>query len=216
MAVRFTASLNKEFIDLTKKWQKVSGTAYYKVFQSGFAEITKDFRREMGVAYANQGTPRYKWPPNEPRYALSKGNQPPGVRTGAVRQNLVTGKGRGAMARATSTTLRLGTTLRHANFGAVGRRDPTYGVKINQRTHVYRKRRLGRNIVGRVQKRKIPVRDPLLQVYNQSHRKLRLPVARRWRGYLAAPLYRAMLSPRKGSFSIETDFRSRRARERAS
>ena len=187
MAILFNISFEGQLLDLVRIDTRIQ---HNNILRPALQNIAEDFRFHMRRAYKRSGTPGYKWPANSPRYVANdklKGGNPPGVRTGAVRRSFITGKGRGSVEEYGSDNLRIGTSLKYANFSAAGPRRPRRGLVLDTQTQVFRG--------GEVRARRVPVRDPLLQVFTLRTRKLRKPIQKRWEGYLLEPIKELIENP---------------------
>ena len=204
MAILFNMEVTGHFRDLLR----VDVALDRGAVRTALEEVAEDFRFEMRKAYKRSGTPGYKWPENNlkyRRYDKRKGNNPPGVRTGAVRRNFTAGQGRGAVEEYSGNQLRVGTSLNYANFSAAGPRRPRRGVTVDQFSQVFRR--------GEVRGRRIPVRDPLLQIYTHRTRKIRKPIQRRWESYVVEQLKGIIENPISVTFT-RPNRRSRRIQRR--
>lgn len=187
MAILFNIEFRGQIPDLTRIDTKIQQSG---ILLPALHDIADDFRLYMRKAYKRSGTPGYRWPANDPRYIANdpfKGGNPPGVRTGAVRRSFTVGKGRGSVEEYGPDSLRIGTSLKYANFSAAGPRRPRRGVTVDTQTQVFRG--------GQVRGRRIPVRDPLLQVFTIKTRKLRKPIKTKWEGYLLEPIKELIENP---------------------
>ena len=187
MAILFNIEFKGQIPDLVNIDTNITKN---NILRPALEDIAHDFRFEMRKAYKRSGTPGYKWPANSARYLAHdrlKGGNPPGVRTGAVRRSFTIGKGRGSVEEYGPTNLRIGTSLKYANFSAAGPRRPRRGLVIDTQTQVFRG--------GQVRGRRVPVRDPLLQVFTLRTRKLRKPIQTRWENYLLEPIKELIENP---------------------
>ena len=175
------------FVDFTGPLQDVARSDLALssgALRPAMRRIASDYHNIMIETYKKQRTPGYRWPKNSPlylKYDKLKNNNPPGVRTGAVRRAHTTGRGPGAVERIENNRVTLGTSLNYANFSAAGQRKPRgAGRRIDQFTETLDRSRQRRGI----RRRKIPVRDPLLALYTPATRNLRKRIRERWEGYI--------------------------------
>lgn len=170
-------------------------------YERGYEKIVEDFHKEMKKVYKNVGTPGYKWPANNPsyiKYDKRKRGKPPGVRTGLVMRDYTAGP-----RPAKGNKIELGTKILYANFSAVGANRPRVNVRVDPFIEVFRKKR---GEAGGVRDRRVPVRDPLLQVFSPKIRKLRRRIANKWQGFMADAV--------ADRLSDQLGFRVKRARRR--
>ena len=187
MAIQFNIEFRGQIPDLAKIDTNIQQSG---ILRPALQRIAEDFRVHMRKAYKRSGTPGYRWPANSPIYIANdrfKGGSPPGVRTGAVKRSFTTGKGRGSVEEYGPDSLRIGTSLKYANFSAAGPRRPRRGVTVDTLSEVFRG--------GQKRGRRIPVRDPLLQVFTIKTRKLRKPIQTKWEGFLLQPIIELIENP---------------------
>ena len=202
MSINFHIDIEGQLSDLLKIDVAIEDS---NAMQNALERIADDFRAEMKKAYKKGGTPGYRWPPNAPgylRYDKTKRGNPPGVRTGAVRRAFTLGKGSGAVESYEGSNLEIGTSIKYANFSAAGPRRPRRGVVVNQLSQVYRR--------GRVQGRRVPVRDPLLQLYTINTRKIRKKLHTKWVNYIVLEILPIIEAP----VSVNLSRPKRRSRRR--
>ena len=205
MAIRFFVDFQGPLVELERAQLRINQGALRPAFES----MRDDYRQIMKDTYARSRTPGYRWPPNNPRYRKYdklKGNSPPGVRTGRIRAAHVSGTGIGAVNQIGNNYMELGTSLLYGNFSAAGPRRPRRGLRIDQFSQVFSKRR--RRVVGR----KIPVRDPLLALYTPATRAIRKKIREKWQGYLLTAVGDAITEA--SSLRIQRPRRSRPAGRR--
>lgn len=183
MAIRFFVDFEGPLTELDQAQRRIN----QGVLRPAFERMRDDYQAIMRQTYARQRTPGYRWPPNNPHYVrydkLKRGN-PPGVRTGAIRNAHTTGRGLGAVNVIRNNEMQLGTNLRYGNFSAAGPRRPRRGVVVDQFTQTFARVREGDRFVRRVRDRRIPVRDPLLALYTPATRAIRRSIRQRWEGYI--------------------------------